>query len=249
MIQVGTCGFPVSRTRYYTIFNAVELQGTFYEMPSEGRMRSLRQEAPMEFEFAVKAFQGMTHPSNSPTWRRMKTKLRGTLGNYGLLRPTRENLDLWNEFSRSVKPLDPVIIIFQTPPTMELSEESVRLIIDFFRTIGGEYRIAWEPRGRTYEREDLVRKALAETNVLHVVDPLRRRPLVQGSTVYLRLHGKGPRDVNYGYKYTEEDLRELLTIIEEMNADVVYTMFNNVHMLSDAMRFRELILHKTLSNN
>ncbi len=103
--MVGTCGFPTARSRYYSLFKVVELQDTFYDLPTQERMSNLRREAPADFQFAVKVFQGLTHTSDSPTWRRIRrARLTGDLSNYGSLRPTRENLELWDEFVNVVKP-------------------------------------------------------------------------------------------------------------------------------------------------
>ncbi len=160
-ILVGTCGFPTARSRYYSLFKVVELQETFYDLPTQERMGSLRREAPADFQFAVKVFQGLTHTSDSPTWRRIRrAKLTGNLGNYGLLRPTRENLELWDEFVNVTKPLNPVFYVFQTPPSMEVTEDSVRDIIEFFRTIGNSDRTGWEPRGVSYNNVNLLKKGI-----------------------------------------------------------------------------------------
>ncbi len=241
---MGTCGFPTSRSRYYSLFRVVELQETFYEVPTEDRMTQLRGEAPTDFQFSVKAFQGFTHPINSPTYKRMRrTRLRGELGNYGLLRPTRENLELWGEFARAIKPLNPVIIVFQTPPSLELNEESFRGIREFFRSIEPVAPIAWEPRGSTYNNTQLLERLIRDLGIIHVTDPFRRDPLVITDTLYFRLHGIGKGEVNYSYKYTDEDLRRLRDklINNYGSSSRVYVMFNNTHMLDDARRFKELV--------
>ena len=241
-ILVGTCGFPTSRSRYYSLFSVVELQDTFYDMPTQERMSNLRSEAPSDFQFAVKVFQGLTHTSDSPTWRRMRrTRLTGNLGNYGLLRPTRENLELWDEFLRVTKPLNPVFYVFQTPPSMEITEESAREVIEFFRTIDIGEKAGWEPRGVSYNNIDLLRRIFEEAGVVHIVDPFRREVLVHHGMAYFRLHGIGKGEVNYSYKYTDDDLRRLKELIDGIEESTVYVMFNNVHMLDDALRFKELI--------
>ncbi|GAB6945140.1 DUF72 domain-containing protein [Vulcanisaeta sp. JCM 14467] len=241
-VFVGTCGFPTSRSKYYSLFRVVELQDTFYDMPTQERMSNLRSEAPGDFQFAVKVFQGLTHTNDSPTWRRMRrTRLTGNLGNYGLLRPTRENLKLWDEFLKVTKPLNPVFYVFQTPPSMEITEESAREVIEFFRTIGIGERAGWEPRGISYNNIDLLRRIFEEAGVIHIVDPFRREVLVHHGMAYFRLHGIGKGEVNYSYKYTDDDLRRLKELIDGIEESTVYVMFNNVHMLNDALRFKELI--------
>ena len=70
IVKVGCCGFPISKNKYYDEFGIVELQTTFYNIPREKTLLKWREEAPEDFEFIVKAFQGITHPMSSPTWRR-----------------------------------------------------------------------------------------------------------------------------------------------------------------------------------
>ncbi|WP_188603891.1 DUF72 domain-containing protein [Vulcanisaeta souniana] len=241
-ILVGTCGFPTARSRYYSLFKVVELQETFYDLPTQERMSKLGREAPADFQFAVKVFQGLTHTSDSPTWRRMRrARLTGDLSNYGLLRPTRENLELWDEFVNVVKPLNSAFYVFQTPPSMEVNEDTVRGIIEFFRTIGGSDRIGWEPRGVSYNNVDLLRRVFEETGIVHVVDPFKHEVLVPRDITYFRLHGIGKGEVNYSYKYTDDDLGRLKAIVDGAESSTVYVMFNNVHMLNDALRFMKLI--------
>ncbi|MGC9153853.1 MAG: DUF72 domain-containing protein [Vulcanisaeta sp.] len=241
-VLVGTCGFPTSRSKYYSLFKVVELQETFYDFPTQEKMSNLRREAPADFRFAVKVFQGLTHTSDSPTWRKIKrARLTGNLSNYGLLRPTRENLELWDEFLNVVKVLNPSFYVFQTPPSMRITEDNVRDVIEFFRSIGNSDKVGWEPRGSSYDNPGLLRRIFEETGIVHVVDPFKRSALVTRDTAYLRLHGIGKGEVNYSYKYTDSDLQQLKDVVMNINSSVVFVMFNNVHMLNDALRFKELL--------
>ncbi|OYT25618.1 MAG: hypothetical protein B6V02_03205 [Thermoprotei archaeon ex4572_64] len=243
-IKIGCCGFCTARSTYFKEFNVVELQETFYDMPSEDRMRSLRSEAYQEFEFTVKVFQAITHSSNSPTWKKMKYKLQGELKNYGYLKPTRENLNIWDEFLGRTKPLNARVYIFQTPPSMPVNEDSCKWVIDFFRTIESKDLIfCWEPRGEWYRREDLLRKVLDSTSIVHVVDPLKRKPLKISNVMYFRLHGLNHGEVNYRYKYTDNDLEKLSKYVKsELNSVLlVYILFNNIYMRDDALRFKKFI--------
>ncbi|MCS7369608.1 MAG: DUF72 domain-containing protein, partial [archaeon GBS-70-058] len=62
--------------------------------------------------------------------------------------------------------------------------------------------------------------------------------------LYFRLHGIGGGEVNYRYKYTDEDLSKLKDMIMDYNvqgAYEFYVMFNNVYMVEDALKFKSLI--------
>ncbi len=229
---VGTCGFPRSRREVYRSLDAVELQETFYNLPNEQRMENLAREAPEGFVFTVKVFQGITHPAGSPTYRRTRGFKPGE--GHGLLRPTRENLELWDLFRRLVAPLKPRIYVFQTPPSMRA--DLLREALEFFRSIGGEGAFVWEPRGEIATVRDLD-AALADVGVSLVVDPLKRG-VPRSPVHYFRLHGLGKGEVNYKYKYTDSDLIRLKNSIKNLKNS--YIMFNNIHMFDDAMRFKRL---------
>jgi len=70
MIKVGCCGFPVARKEYFKNFSLVEVQQTFYKPPRMETAFKWRSAAPPEFEFAVKAWQLITHAPSSPTYRK-----------------------------------------------------------------------------------------------------------------------------------------------------------------------------------
>ncbi|MEZ0319399.1 MAG: DUF72 domain-containing protein [Pyrobaculum sp.] len=231
MILVGTCGFPKSRRLIYSSLDAVELQDTFYNMPTPDRMKKLREEAP-QFHFTAKVFQGITHPSGSPTYK--KTRGFEPTEKHGLLRPTKENFELWEQFAEAIAPLSPEVVVFQTPPSLKPD----LYIYEFFASVVGRWKIAWEPRGETYNDPKLIEK-VSTLGVVIVVDPLRRPPPAQ-DLQYFRLHGLGRGEVNYRYKYTDDDLNRLKTLVTSLKGDV-YVMFNNVYMYDDAVRFRQAI--------
>jgi uncharacterized protein YecE (DUF72 family) len=231
-VLVGTCGFPKARRVIYETLDVVELQETFYNMPRRERMAELRREAP-EFRFTAKVFQGITHPPDSPTFKRTRGFKPGE--GHGLLKPTRENLSLWEEFLEAVAPLRPEVLVFQTPPSLKPSPH----IYDFFKSVAGGWRLAWEPRGETYRDPGLIRK-VADLGILIVVDPLRREPL-PADLYYFRLHGLGEGEVNYRYKYTDDDLRRIVAVIRKLQGDAVYVMFNNIYMYDDAVALKQML--------
>ncbi len=47
----------------------------FYEPPRDGTMRRWRAQAPIDFEFTIKAWQLITHDALSPTYRRLRSPL------------------------------------------------------------------------------------------------------------------------------------------------------------------------------
>ena len=242
-IYIGCCGYCLARSRYYTTYNAVELQETFYDIPDPRRLKKYRDEAPQGFIFALKAWQAITHPLDSPTWRRARYVPDKSLANrYGFLRPTKEVFDAWEKVVEAVKILDARVVVIQTPPSFSYTEENYRNAVEFFSAIDTDrFVIGWEPRGSWLQNLDRVTEIVSRfRGVIHVVDPLRMLPVVKKSTAYFRLHGLGKGEVNYRYRYTDEDLIKLCSIAKDLkqSTDELYIMFNNVYMAQDASRFR-----------
>lgn len=246
MIKVGTCGWSArgGRQAYFKYFEAIELQETFYKLPREDTARRWREQAPPDFEFAVKAWQAITHPPSSPTWRRSGIKVpSGAAERYGFFRVTEETLKAWEETLKICKALDARVCVFQTPPSFGYSPENARNVEAFFTTIDrGGLRMGWEPRGTWHEHGDELRQLLSKLDLTHVVDPLRREPVYTAGFAYFRLHGLGGAEVNYRYKYTDEDLSRLLSTVRRYaESGDVYVFFNNVFMFDDALRFKRLL--------
>ncbi len=244
VVKVGCCGFPRSRKQYFKDFRVVELQNTFYNLPTTSWAEKIRREAPDDFEFAMKAWQVITHPKRSPTWKRLREKPPGDLDNYGFLKPTRENLSALEKSVEIARILKSRIIVLQTPPSMPFNQDMIKQVDLFFEnaeSIAGEIVLGWEPRGKWAEQHDVLRKILEKHRVIHIVDPYRRDPVWYEEIIYFRLHGIGPRETNYKYKYTDKDLQYLLDKIREYGAKVFYVMFNNIYMYDDALRFKNIL--------
>ncbi len=87
-IKVGTCGYSYynppdgwkdeyeSKLQAYSeAFEVVEINRTFYKLPKVKTTERWRREAFEDFEFSMKAWQALTHPTDSPTWRNKKENL------------------------------------------------------------------------------------------------------------------------------------------------------------------------------
>ena len=248
LVKIGTCGFPRSRKVVYEGVDAVEIQESFYNLLTNRKIESILRSKPPGFSITMKAWQATTHPSSSPTWRRMKSKPKGDLKNYGWMRCTKENLDALRKTVEQAKKLKAEVIVFQTPSSMPLTKEHVGEVLKFLsqalELAGEDLKVAWEPRGEWVNRNDVLSEA-EEEGVIIIYDALRRNCIrVSQGIGYTRLHGLGSREVNYKYKYTDEDLiklKELINKTAQEGASRIYVMFNNVYMLDDAIRLRRML--------
>ncbi|MEM4601770.1 MAG: DUF72 domain-containing protein [Desulfurococcaceae archaeon] len=245
-VYVGCCGFPCSRKKYFELFSVVELQNTFYDLPSVSWAEGIRREAPTEFRFAVKAWQVITHPSSSPTGRTMKKKPNGSIENYGYLRPTRENVEAFKKTVELARVLRAEVIVLQTPPTMPHSESALGWAHSFFEEVkplvDRSAIIAWEVRGPLAYSPHL-RDVFEGHDLLHVVDILKNKPIYKHSRglLYTRLHGIGRGEVNYKYNYTEADLNKLCSAIFSEEPREAYILFNNIRMLDNALKLKSML--------
>ncbi|MEM0371937.1 MAG: DUF72 domain-containing protein [Ignisphaera sp.] len=245
---VGCCGYCLARSKYYTVFNVVELQETFYDIPDIDKLKRYRYEAPESFAFSLKAWQAVTHPLDLPTWRKAKNVPDKSLSNrYGFLRPTKEVFEAWEKVVEAAEILNAKVVVIQTPPSFGYSEENYRNALEFFSTVDTDrFVIGWEPRGSWLQNLDKVADIVSRfKNVVEIVDPLKRLPTVVKSIAYFRLHGLGEHDVNYRYNYTDEDLERLSIIVKDLssrNLEEIYIMFNNIYMAQNASRFKQLCI-------
>jgi len=115
-IKVGCCGFVVSQKEYFTLFNLIEIQNTFYQIPRLQTAERWRGTAPRDFEFTMKAWQLITHEPSSPTYRRLKGKIEPMKSDrYGRFRATPEVMDAWRCTAMFARTLGVSIVVFQCP--------------------------------------------------------------------------------------------------------------------------------------
>jgi uncharacterized protein YecE (DUF72 family) len=238
MLKIGCCGFPTGKEKYYKKFDVVEVQQTFYKPMQVDTAKQWRVQAPRKFEFTVKAWQLITHPASSPTYRKAKLDLRGkNLNHFGSFQPTREVYDAWDTIREICDALQAKCVLFQCPSSFRPLDENLKNMREFFSTIADskKYTFIWEPRGKLWG-DALVRELCEELNLVHCVDPFVRKT-VHGKIVYFRLHGIG----GYNYKYTKSDLSTLLDVCKSYKKKTIYCMFNNTTMAEDARRFMTLV--------
>lgn len=246
-IHVGCCGWAVrgGKKAYYERFKCIELQDTFYKLPKLETVKRWKESAPSDFIFCMKAWQVITHPPTSPTWRKAGIKVQEPSKDlYGMLKPTKENIDAWSKMLEVAKVIDSYVIVIQTPPSFGYSEENFSSVDKFFGRIPrNDIIIGWECRGTWSENLDAVAELCRRHEIVHVTDIMRLRPAYRHKILYVRLHGLGKGETNYSYKYTDEDLSKLLYLIKQEMAEreMGFVMFNNVWMAEDALRFKHIL--------
>jgi len=232
-VKVGCCGFPRGMKYYFSQFKLVEVQQTFYKLPRVETVVKWRQSAPSDFEFSIKAWQLITHPPSSPTYRKAGVQIaKDKEENYGYFKPSHEVTEAWHKTQEIAQKLRVGIIVFQCPASFIDSAENIENMRKFFQSVAREsLRLVWEPRGQWSDR--LITSLCQELELIHCVDPLERNTLY-GPTNYFRLHG-GP---SYRHSYSDEELERLREMVHKKEN---YVLFNNITMYDDALRFTHLL--------
>jgi len=197
-------------TQYSRVFDTVEINSTFYSMPSPRFLRRLASYAPRGFVFSLKMYRGITHK--------------------GLLDPNAVATEL-EAFMEAVAELKAQgklgAVLVQMPPR---PRERIPWFNDFLDSLPKGYRFAVEFRHPSWLADDVL-EALRERNIAYtVVDEPLLPPVIHVTSdfSYVRWHGRGQRPWYY-YHYTVDELREWVPRINELSAKVrvIYGYFNN----------------------
>jgi len=244
-VHVGCCGFPMAMKKYFEKFSAVEVQSTFYRFPSPKVVENWRAAAPKGFIFCIKAFQGISHPTTSPTWRRSglsEEEIKNLGEKVGYLRSTKEVFEFWNKTLEIAKSLGTRACLIQLSSSFKCSPGNIKNVEGFFKKAKRNgILIALELRGWPQEN---FREVCKRFDLISVVDPFKEPPVwfSKSKVAYFRLHGAPPGKRMYNYKYMEKDLKWLAERVQELkDCREVYCFFNNISMAEDALRFERLI--------
>lgn len=232
-IKIGTCGFRSTKEEYAKTFSTVEVQHTFYQPPQISTLERWRTLVPNDFEFAIKAWQLITHEAKSPTFKRLKKILTETeKAEAGYFKPTAIVAEAWETTLACAKALQAKTILFQCPASFKQTRENINNLEEFFAMVKrGKLNFAWEPRG---DWDGKTVKSICENlNLWHAVDPFAKQTETPDKCYY-RLHGRG----GFRYKYEEDELAELAALLPKNKTS--YVFFNNRYMTEDASLFKAL---------
>jgi uncharacterized protein YecE (DUF72 family) len=270
-IRIGTCSWadealskywypkavpPRERLPWYAErFSAVEVDSTYYRIPSRDMVRGWADRTPRDFVMHVKAFGLMTrHPvrlDQLPEELRegMPVDERGRVD-----RPPRELRGrVFREFLDALTPLREAGklggILFQLAPYVVWKPASLDYLEWAREQLGGD-RMLVEFRHRSWFEEDVlpqVLRWLEERGMAYVtvdapkVDAKNVPPTVVATTAgiaYVRFHGRNAATWNkrggsaaerFDYLYGEEELREWVEPLRGLSREAheAYAYFNN----------------------
>jgi len=209
---------------YARQFSTVEINNTFYHLPSQETLETWRKGTPKGFLFACKGSRFITH------MKKLKDPENST-----------------RRFFEAIQVLGPKLgpILFQLPPRWNVNLERLD---GFLKVLPRPYRFAFEFRDDSWfqqETYDLLRHYQAGLCVYHLAG--RRSPIeVTADFVYIRLHGPGD---SYQGQYGVKGLRPWANrcVAWANDGKDVFCYFDNDeagYAVKDALDLRKLVDRK-----
>jgi len=278
MIRVGTCSWTEKtliqsgefyprtmrsaeeRLRFYSEhFNTVEIDSTYYAIPTKQNSYLWAQRSPSDFTFHIKVYAVLTGHAVDP--RSLPKDILGEIpakdreGKYVYVRKPSLVREIADRLIEALHPLLSSgklgVLVFQFPPWFTYREEHLDLISER-KSLMGRYPFAVEFRhGSWYAPavRDKVFHFLRKNQIIHVVadEPqfgsqatIPFVPQTTADIAYYRLHGRNKENwlkkgvetaLRYSYEYSEEELKKFVPDIQTSAkmAKETYVMFNNCH--------------------
>lgn len=189
---------------YAQYFPTVEINNTFYRLPSEKAARAWYNDSPREFFFAVKVSRYLTHI------KRLKDAAKSIEIFMSRTAPLKEKLKL---------------LLYQLPENFHRNDERLE---EFLKVLPQGYKHVVEFRHKSWYSEE-VYSILRRYNIAFCIfdmPGLTSPVMATADFAYIRFHGK---DDIYTSKYGDRDLEEWAEKIKKLPANVkaVYIYFNN----------------------
>lgn len=248
------------RLRYYAgRFNTVEVDSTFYGLPSSGNAQLWAERTPAGFIFHIKAFAMLTRHGVKLDQLPPALRERHTfeLDQYGrIVHPTPQiRREVFTLFSEALDPLrqeDKMgLVLMQFPPYFVANEENRAYIAHAASWLAPD-RVGVEFRHSSWVQPEEIERTLAFLAAQDLTYVCVDAPRVAGTNVmpplvaatsdvaYVRFHGRNAATWNarvataaerFRYLYDQEELREWVEPITHLREQTgtTYVMFNNCY--------------------
>lgn len=211
---------------YSTVFNAVELNSSYYQLPNPETVIEWKNRTPKNFQLCPRLIQAIT----------MKKRLK-TGGN------------LLKAFLGHFMPLEdrmgPVII--EIPANIPFEHQNVEPFLDMLSRFSHHYTFVIEPRHLSWMNPKAAEMCEERELTWSISDFCGKIPTIQktiGDKVYLRFHGTDDLyQSRYHTRTLEHCAEKVFHWVEE--GKLVYVLFNNNFggfALENAREFQELVM-------
>ncbi|AIC16932.1 DUF72 domain-containing protein [Nitrososphaera viennensis] len=197
---------------YAKVFDTVEVDSSFYRMPTKSMVKGWEKATGLSFKFSLKLPKTITHD------RRLAGGAEDDLAKF---------LDV-------IKPLEDAgklgCLLVQLAPSFSYDE--IGRLESFLGLLPSHIHFAVEFRHESWDRKemwDLLKKHnVANTITESPIEFLSKIVVTSSTHAYIRWHGRG-KPVWYEYTYSEEELLPWVDKLKEVEAQVpvTYAYFNN----------------------
>lgn len=278
MIYIGTCSwtektlihsgefYPKNvrtaegRLQFYASrYDTVEIDSTYYAIPTKSNAYLWAQRTPAHFVFHIKVYgaltgHGIDPRALPPDIRSELTEKDKTLKQIFVKEPALLRM-ISDKFMEALYPLMSTgklgLLVFQFPPWFTYKAENLDVILKYKAMIGRNLMAVEFRHGSWYAQtiREKVFHFFIKNQIIHVVadEPqygtLATVPFVPQTTAeiaYYRLHGRNKENwlkkdvetsLRYSYLYSDEELKEFVPHIQTSakRTKETYVMFNNCH--------------------
>lgn len=219
-------GMPSTRwfSHYCSHFPTVELNVTFYRIPTFKAVENWQAASPSDFQFTIKMNRQITH-------------IRRLVGAEGALH---RFLEMAERFGSKLK-----VILIQLPPTLEFDAGHAEAFFTLLRHLDPDRRYALECRHPSWFKDEVYDLLYRMGISVCIADSGGAFPpyeILTAPFVYVRFHGPGAR---YASKYSDEEMAAAAAKIGEWTKRRdVYIYFNNDmhgYGIENAFKLREML--------
>ncbi len=211
MLFVACSGFPVPVSRYWGLFQSVEISDTELGIPGAGTVRRWLRESPKGFAFTALA------PKE--------------IGESGFRR-TKENRALIDAFAEFAETLSAQAIVFQAPEEFAPTRASKTAVKSFLSWLPDDLpRIVIDlPSWKTAEVEQVIGKH----DAVAAYDPLHDEAPESRDFIYARL----PGPAGHRSRYDEESIDKIYEHCAGIEAELAFCVFRNIDMQANGTGLR-----------
>ena len=202
---------------YASAYDFVEVNSTYYRLPSLATVASWGRRVPPGFEFSVRCLRDVAELHQ--------------------LELTPKTVRIIDSMEKICRRLRASVLTMLIPKALAGDKDLASKLNKFLSTISlGRTRMAIEFRGG--EPTDDVLKILRDRDAVHSVDISIQDPKAEPSILYSRLFGKGKENV---YEFDDNELKDIAAKASGPKFEKSILAFHGVRMYRDAARLKTFL--------
>jgi uncharacterized protein YecE (DUF72 family) len=203
---------------YSQAFDFVELNSSYYELPSPSSFSDWRRRAPSDFRFSIRCPR--------------------ILVDHYILKPLTGSRSLLARLEEACRILEAEVMTILVGKSSQLKESELAARLEqFLGTFSVENTVV-AVEFRDMKPSDEVFDVMRESGAVHCIDVSNENPRYDGRVLYSRLFGKGEENI---YEFDDSELRQIAKKASEPKFEKSILAFHGVRMYRDAGRVKSFI--------